>query len=436
MASTTMPWGEGVLETLYDTLVSDPETPHPAEAVMLEVLSARIMELEGVASQRFKNQTVDTTGESQLADDLIKEPDFDVAEVDEKTPEESEEVIVSSPKSVLTKMITDPCVVLLLTHLCHFATPTRHALLNTLTKVFRDPPSKPVFVASVLKNRVILDQLVCGCANRQYWAGCGNFLRVLVRSEKIASALMHTHKLFSAIVALVENREFDIAANAFDTLKTLLRKHPKLTGKYLNKNFEEMCVKFDHMTSCRTYITKVHSLHLLGSILLNKSNFKFMIKFINRDRSLRRIIDLFVGSRRSKGVRGGSFTVLKIFVANPKKKTIINDILVEHRDELLQAVNEFTPATNIQKFEVDKKRFIMKLGKLKQPKCKSPEHVQSDEEHRIYEEQGVEKVQVVTDLGCCRFFPDASTDTKTAPKPTKTVQAAVTPQQPVAKKLL
>jgi len=87
---------------------------------------------------------------------------------------------------------------------------------------------------------------------------------------------------------------------------------------FLDTHFDSFVVKYNILLQSRNYVTKRQSLKLLGELLLNRSNFTIMMRYINNADNLKIMMNMLRGN--TKAIQFEAFHVFKIFVANPKKK--------------------------------------------------------------------------------------------------------------------
>jgi calcium binding protein 39 len=58
----------------------------------------------------------------------------------------------------------------------------------------------------------------------------------------------------------------------------MLSKHKSSCAKFLETNFDRVFDEYNLLLQSKNYVTKRQSLKLLGELLLNRSNFKVMMK--------------------------------------------------------------------------------------------------------------------------------------------------------------
>lgn len=150
---------------------------------------------------------------------------------------------------------------------------------------------------------------------------------------------------FYNLFKYVESPLFDLASDAFNTLKDLLTRHKRLVSEFLELNYErvrqiifsrgatirlELCgieffVKqtlrqsfcsfqvFTHYQALLTsenYVTRRQSLKLLGELLLDRSNYNVMSRYISSSENLKLMMNLL--KDKSRNIRIEAFHVFKV----------------------------------------------------------------------------------------------------------------------------
>lgn len=99
---------------------------------------------------------------------------------------------------------------------------------------------------------------------------------------------------------------------------------------------------FDRYTSLlnsNNYVTKRQSLKLLGELLLDRTNFNVMTKYIANSDNLKLMMNLL--RDKSRNIQFEAFHVFKVFVANPNKAKAILDILQKNKEKLVSFLSTF-----------------------------------------------------------------------------------------------
>ncbi len=171
--------------------------------------------------------------------------------------------------------------------------------------------------------------------------------------------------LFDRFFEFVQLSTFDVASDAFATFKLMLTKHKVGCAKFLEANFDDFVKKYTVLLMSRNYVTKRQSLKLLGELLLNRSNFNIMMKFINSPDNLKIMMNLLRGN--TKAIQLEAFHVFKIFVANPKKSPPVIDILVRNKKKLIEFLQKFQKDKDDDQFNEEKNTLLNTLAQLDDP---------------------------------------------------------------------
>jgi len=160
----------------------------------------------------------------------------------------------------------------------------------------------------------------------------------IVRYEALVKVMLDM-ELFTPFFTLIQSENFDIATNAFGTFKELLTRHKAIVASFLESNYSQICELYTHLLKSGNYVTKRTSLKLLGELLLDRSNFHVMTKYISESDNLKLMMTLL--RDESRNIQFEAFHVFKVFVANPKKPEKILDLLVRNKDKLIQYLSDF-----------------------------------------------------------------------------------------------
>jgi calcium binding protein 39 len=207
----------------------------------------------------------------------------------------------------------------------------------------------------------ILKMLVNGYSEPEIALNCGSILREVIRHEALNDLLLNS-PLFEAFFEYVQLSTFDVASDAFATFKLMLTKHKNQCAKFLEAQFDKVFGKYNVLLQSRNYVTKRQSLKLLGELLLNRSNFNIMMKYINDPNNLKIMMNLLRGN--TKAIQFEAFHVFKIFVANPKKSKPVVEILVRNRKKLIEFLKKFQKDKEDEQFNDEKSILLQTLEKL------------------------------------------------------------------------
>merc|ERR1719445_1728127 len=178
---------------------------------------------------------------------------------------------------------------------------------------------------------------------------------------------LEERQVVDELFVLVEKPSFDVASDAYKTLSLLLTRNKKLVPAYLNAHYTEFFAGFNRLIQSENYVTKRQFLNLLSELLLEKSNFALMIRYIAEKENLKIAMTLLKSD--SHAISHEAFHIFKVFVANPKKARDIHIVLWKNKDKLIQFLNNFLPekAKEDEAFAEEKKIVIKHLQELPIP---------------------------------------------------------------------
>ncbi len=73
---------------------------------------------------------------------------------------------------------------------------------------------------------------------------------------------------------------FEVGSDAFATFKDLLSRHKTVAAEVFAARFDQVFEKYNKLLMSENYVTRRQSLKLLGEILLDRSNFDVMMRYI------------------------------------------------------------------------------------------------------------------------------------------------------------
>mmetsp|Transcript_60731 Transcript_60731/g.54716 ORF Transcript_60731/g.54716 Transcript_60731/m.54716 type:complete len:292 (-) Transcript_60731:380-1255(-) len=146
-------------------------------------------------------------------------------------------------------------------------------------------------------------------------------------------------QVIDELFVLVQKPSFDIASDAYKTLQLLLTRNKKLVPKYLETNYDKFFGEFNQLIQSDNYVTQRQFLTLLSELLLEKTNFNLMIKYIGQKENLKIAMTLLKND--SNAISHEAFHIFKVFVANPKKERNVSIILWKNKQKLLDLLRNF-----------------------------------------------------------------------------------------------
>jgi calcium binding protein 39 len=262
----------------------------------------------------------------------------------------------------------------LLTNIKKFEFEARKDVAQVYMFVLRQQKQKSLdFIKS---HPEILETLVKGYSDSEIALNCGSILREVIRHEELNEQLLNNSELFDLFFEYVQLSTFDVASDAFATFKLMLTKHKTLSAKFLEAHFPDFVTKYNVLLQSRNYVTKRQSLKLLGELLLNRSNFNIMMKYINSADNLKIMMNLLRGN--TKAIQFEAFHVFKIFVANPKKSQPVIEILVRNKRKLIEFLQKFQKEKDDDQFNEEKNTLLNTLQQLPEPSQQSEHNDEED----------------------------------------------------------
>lgn len=256
---------------------------------------------------------------------------------------------------------------LLITHLPDplFTYETRKDVSQIFTSIMKKQVGSrfPIIEFLSSTSHTIIHDLILEYDNRDAAIHSGLILKEACKNEDIARLVMWNDEDFFLLIKSAELPNFDAAADAFATLKDLLTRHKPLAAEYLESHFVEFFTRFSSLMQSGNYVTRRQSVKLLGELLLDRSNFNTMTKYISDPGNLKIVMVLL--RDKYKTIQFEAFHVFKVFVANPQKAQPIIDILKKNQQLLVQYLQQFQPEKEDELFVEEKSLLIKEINSLK-----------------------------------------------------------------------
>mmetsp|Transcript_11882 Transcript_11882/g.40951 ORF Transcript_11882/g.40951 Transcript_11882/m.40951 type:complete len:379 (+) Transcript_11882:182-1318(+) len=202
---------------------------------------------------------------------------------------------------------------------------------------------------------------------------CGLMLRDCAKYEDLAKRLLQTMKKSAEapidapvrgadIFTYVQLPQFDIASDAFSTLRDLLVIHKKTVATFLEQDFDFFFRTYSTLLTSDSYVTKRQALRLLGDILLDRNNYKVMTRYISEPEHLKVMMNLL--RAKEKAIRNDSFHIFKVFVVNPNKGEKIQSILLKNKAKLVTFMMKFRDEEEDEQLQEDCAAVLEHIQKL------------------------------------------------------------------------
>jgi len=210
----------------------------------------------------------------------------------------------------------------------------------------------------IAEHQEIIFTLLHGYENPDVALNCGAILRECIRHEPLARALLYSPELYK-FFTYVEVANFDTASDAFASFKDLLTLHKQISAEFLEKNYDQVFAAYTGLLKSANYVTRRLSLKLLGELLLDRTHFNIMTRYISDPNNLKLMMNLL--RDKSKNIQFEAFHVFKVFVANPNKPKPILDILLKNKQRLIPFLSAFQKDREAEDEQFrDEKAFLLK----------------------------------------------------------------------------
>jgi len=304
----------------------------------------------------IEKQSPSERSNSKVADELAKR--FQQAKAllhGDPDAEPNQDLILA----YLNEMFSNSLVSRLLTDLPVLEFEARKDVVSIITMMLhkefngRNPTAE-----HIAQNPEIMELLLLGYDNPEIALNCGAILRECLKHEALAKVLLFSSSFFK-FFTFVEVSNFDVASDAFATFKDLLTLHKEISSQVLENNYDVVFNSYKQLLQSKNYVTRRLSLKLLGELLLDRTHFNIMTRYISEPRNLKLMMNML--RDKSKNIQFEAFHVFKVFVANPNKPEPILEILLNNQSRLIDFLKHFQndKEADDEQFK-DEKAFLIK----------------------------------------------------------------------------
>jgi calcium binding protein 39 len=319
---------------------------------------------------------------------------------DESTDPEPSQVSEIGEALTRSNQLIDELVV---NQLVKLSGEARRDLIQILCQLARRPPPNPP-VEYIEAHPELYHRLFAMSGAPETGLAAGTLLReLIVRSEVVTAGLL-TMPTVGRLVELVGVNNFELAGDAYLTLRELFTRHKAVAARFLEANYDPLLAPpppgpepseatsasaaaaaaaaastattttttttsntaqshhFFRVMSGDEYLPKRQLVKLLAEVLLDRSNFIVMNRYISSADNLKLVMNLL--RDKSKNIQFEAFHVFKVFVANPNKKDEITAILARNRDRLVDYLTNFLKDKEDIQMDEEKKLLISTLRDL------------------------------------------------------------------------
>ena len=138
------------------------------------------------------------------------------------------------------------------------------------------------FSSYMLENFDIVKRLIEGYEQPDAALNCGSMIRECIRHNALASAILNSEYLWKFFDSYVHFPNFEVASDAFNSMRDLLVtvKNKSISSAFLDMHFQEVFQHYEVLLRKGNYVTRRRALKLLGELLLDRTNFNVMIRYI------------------------------------------------------------------------------------------------------------------------------------------------------------
>ena len=233
----------------------------------------------------------------------------------------------------------------------------------------------------------LLEQLLEGYSNPSIALNCGAILRDAARDERVAELLLASsssssrgggggdgdgdgeegaaqppRSLFDRLLSAVDAANFEVASDAFASLRDLLTRHRRVVAARLDSAPDAIFGALASLTSSTNYVSRRQGVRLLGEILLERANARAMLRYVSDPDNLKAAMVLLKDPSRS--IQFEAFHVFKVFVVNPNKLPPICAILASNREKLLAHLADFQVDREDEQFREEKAVVVREISLL------------------------------------------------------------------------
>jgi calcium binding protein 39 len=192
----------------------------------------------------------------------------------------------------------------------------------------------------------------------------GVMIRDATRFQRVIEYIFKYDLVFK-LLPVLRSPNFDVSADAFQTMKEIMTNHKEVSSVWLNRNFERFFAEYMMpMKNQADYVTIRQSLSVLSVLLLDRQFMDTMIQFVSKEEYLKTVLILLGNESRIIGYE--AFNLFKIFAVNPQKPPNIVKLLNLNHSRIVKILNHIEQdRSDDVEFRQDKNAVVMKLDALK-----------------------------------------------------------------------
>lgn len=235
---------------------------------------------------------------------------------------------------------------------------------RVIANLQRQPVQSRLIASTYLEDNLdLIDQLITGYEDPAVSLHFGGMLRECIRHQNVARYILKSEEHMKKFFDYINLPNFEVASDAATIFKELMTRHKSTVAEFLTENFTWFFDEFNSkLLGSANYMTRRHSVKLLGDILLDRSNSGTMIRYVSSKDNMRVLMNLLRESHKS--IQIDAFHVFKLFVANQNKPADIVNILFANRTKLLRFFQDFNTDKEDETFEADKAQVMKEIMNL------------------------------------------------------------------------
>jgi hypothetical protein len=187
----------------------------------------------------------------------------------------------------------------------------------------------------VLGHPKLLEVLLQGSGQQGVFSHCAEMLRSCLRCPRLAAALLERGGA-AALIDLARHQSFDVASEAFGSLRRLLLAHPDVAAAYVGSHFEEFFGRYHVLVLVEDYVTQRQALRLLGEVLSHSGFEAVKCRYAGSAEFLQIQMNLLRHS--SAAMQLEAYQVFRLYVTNPQKPHRVQQILVRNKERLAKLI--------------------------------------------------------------------------------------------------
>ena len=271
---------------------------------------------------------------------------------------------LNSVKEMADAFTSDGWDVIIICNLDKFDFETTKELIEILSPLMRSSPDMRENIASHIEE--IIDKILSYYQMEQVYVISGPFFRELLIYEPIHLAALSIHTL-QLHTELVTSSQFEISADAFESLKALLA-NKRLVRRFLDENYNEVMSIIERCLDS-SYFFKRQTLSLVYNLLDNFPDSLFACNFITNREKLTETMNM-LKKETSIQIKTEAFYIFSaILEGHLRLRDQVEElptfkIIRKNKPKLLSFCEKFQVDRDDDEFQDCRRRVIDKLKRL------------------------------------------------------------------------